>query len=79
MTAITLNGTRQAVSDDLTIFDLVVQAAGRPLGSNGHPLNGSRLGMAVAVDARVIPRSSWNRTPVVEGQHIEIITAVQGG
>jgi sulfur carrier protein len=33
----------------------------------------------VAVDAAVVPRSRWRRTPVAEGQSIEIITAVQGG
>jgi sulfur carrier protein len=79
MSTITLNGTSQAVSEDTTVADLVAQAAGRPIGSDGHALDGSRLGMAVAVDAVVVPRSRWHRTPVVAGQTIEIITAVQGG
>ncbi|GAA1660408.1 thiamine biosynthesis protein ThiS [Citricoccus zhacaiensis] len=79
MTAITLNGTPHAVPEDTTIVDLVAEAISRPLGPDGRPLDGGRLGMAVAVDAIVLPRSRWYRTPVVEGQSIEIITAVQGG
>ncbi|MFC6258943.1 MoaD/ThiS family protein [Kocuria oceani] len=31
------------------------------------------------MDAAVVPRSRWGRTPVAEGQAVEIITAVQGG
>ncbi len=79
MSAITLNGDPHAVPKDATIIDLVAEAVGRPLGPDGHPLDGDRLGIAVAVDASVVPRSRWHRTPVVEGQSIEIITAVQGG
>lgn len=35
-------------------------------------------GVAVAVDGDVVPRSQWDR-PIVSGQHIDILTAVQGG
>lgn len=79
MSAITLNGAPHAVPEDSTIVDLVAEAVGRSLNPDGHPVDGGRLGMAVAVDAVVLPRSRWHRTPVIEGQSIEIITAVQGG
>ncbi|MCU1545377.1 MAG: thiS [Homoserinimonas sp.] len=79
MSTIILNGTAQVVPERTTVVDLVTQAAGRPIGPDGHALDGSRLGMAVAVDAVVVPRGRWHRTPVVSGQNIEIITAVQGG
>ncbi|GAA1131102.1 sulfur carrier protein ThiS [Citricoccus alkalitolerans] len=79
MSGITLNGAPHAVPEGTTIVDLVAEAVGRPLGPDGNMLDGGRLGMAVAVDAAVVPRSRWHRTPVVEGQSIEIITAVQGG
>ncbi|WP_298044899.1 sulfur carrier protein ThiS [uncultured Citricoccus sp.] len=79
MPTITLNGAPRVVSGDTTIIDLVSQTAARPLASDGRPLDGGGLGMAVAVDAAVVPRSRWSRTPVLEGQTIEIITAVQGG
>lgn len=35
-------------------------------------------GVAVAVDSDVVPRSQWD-TDLVEGQTIDILTAVQGG
>jgi sulfur carrier protein len=38
-----------------------------------------RRGMAVAVDAEVVPRSAWSTTQVCDGARVEIVTAVQGG
>jgi len=38
-----------------------------------------RRGMAVAVDAEVVPRSAWSTTQVGDGARVEIVTAVQGG
>jgi len=38
-----------------------------------------RRGMAVAVDAEVVPKSAWSTTQVADGARIEIVTAVQGG
>lgn len=35
-------------------------------------------GVAVAVDGDVVPRSQWDHN-LVEGQTIDILTAVQGG
>lgn len=79
MSAITLNGAPRVVPEDTTVVDLVAETVGRPLGPDGRPVDGGRLGVAVAVDAAVVPRSRWGRTPVAEGQSVEIITAVQGG
>jgi sulfur carrier protein len=79
MTAITLNGRPHRVAAEATVVDLVAETVGRALGPDGAPLDGGRLGVAVAVDAAVVPRSRWRRTPVAEGQSVEIITAVQGG
>lgn len=79
MSAITLNGAPHTVAETTTIIDLVADAVGRPLGTDGHPLDGGRLGVAVAVDSAVVPRSRWHRTTVAAGQDVEIITAVQGG
>jgi sulfur carrier protein len=36
-------------------------------------------GVAVAVNGEVVSRSSWAATLVADGDHVEIITAVQGG
>jgi sulfur carrier protein len=38
-----------------------------------------RRGMAVAVDAEVVPKSAWSTTHVGDGARVEIVTAVQGG
>ncbi len=39
----------------------------------------SRSGVAVAVDAEVVPRAGWAARRLEEGDRIEILTAVQGG
>ena len=36
-------------------------------------------GVAVAVDAEVVPRGEWPTHVVPEGAHVEVVTAVQGG
>ena len=38
-----------------------------------------RRGMAVAVDAEVVPRGAWSTTEIADGARVEIVTAVQGG
>jgi sulfur carrier protein len=36
-------------------------------------------GVAVALNGQVVPRSRWVAQPVDEGDHVEIVGAVQGG
>ena len=36
-------------------------------------------GVAVAVDAEVVPRGAWDRTALAEGAKVEVVHAVQGG
>jgi sulfur carrier protein len=36
-------------------------------------------GVAVAVDAEVVPRSQWATFAVPDGARVEVLTAVQGG
>ena len=36
-------------------------------------------GVAVAVDAEVVPRGRWSDTPLHEGAKVEVVHAVQGG
>jgi sulfur carrier protein len=36
-------------------------------------------GIAVAVDAQVVPRSDWERRPLSDGAHVELLSAIQGG
>jgi sulfur carrier protein len=36
-------------------------------------------GVAVAVDAEVVPRAEWAQTELHEGARVEILRAIQGG
>ena len=36
-------------------------------------------GMAVAVDAEVVPRSAWDEVELADGQRVEVVGAIQGG
>jgi sulfur carrier protein len=40
---------------------------------------GGASGVAIAVDAEVVPRGEWDATELGEGARVEILRAVQGG
>jgi sulfur carrier protein len=42
-------------------------------------LPGAGRGVAVAVDAEVVPRGQWAQTQLHEGARVEILRAIQGG
>ena len=42
-------------------------------------LPGAGRGVAVAVDAEVVPRGQWGSTELHEGARVEILRAIQGG
>jgi sulfur carrier protein len=69
MTEVILNGQRTELGDDAHV-DAAVQAAGAP--DTGR-------GVAVAVDGEVVPRGQWQSTELRDGQHVEVLQAVQGG
>lgn len=64
---IVVNGEPSALAPGLTVQELV-EALGAP-----------ERGVAVAVDAEVVPRSAWGEVVVGDGAHVEVLTAVQGG
>jgi sulfur carrier protein len=64
-----VNGEPLTVPDHSTVASLVTQS--------GAP--GGERGVAVAIDAEVVPRSEWERTPLSDGQRVEILAAIQGG
>jgi sulfur carrier protein len=66
---VTLNGSPAELADGAT-----VQAAVESL-----DLPASGRGVAVAVDAEVVPRTEWNSHELQEGARIEILRAIQGG
>ncbi len=67
---IVLNGSEQEVADSATVADLLTQT---------HPDAATQRGVAVAIDRRVVPRSTWAETVLTDGARVEFVTAVQGG
>jgi len=76
---ITVNGEQRTVGDGATVAALVSQVTGREILADGRAADGRRVGMAVAQNATVIPRSLWSGTALRDGDDVELVTAVQGG
>jgi len=66
---IVLNGSERDIPGGASV-DQAIDAAGA---------SAARTGLAVAVDGEVVPRGEWKRTPLAEGQRVEVLQAVQGG
>lgn len=77
--AIMLNGSARPLLLGETVTDLVGEITGRRIGYDGRATDGKRLGVAVARNAGIVPRSQWAATALTPGDDIEIVTAVQGG
>lgn len=76
---ITLNGAARALSDGASVTTLVSEVTGRVLDHRGQASDGGKLGVAVARNSEVVPRSQWAATALAEGDELELVTAVQGG
>ena len=66
---VVLNGERRELEEGATVRS-VVSAAGAP--EEGR-------GVAVALDGEVVPRGRWDEVALRDGQHVEVVRAVQGG
>ena len=64
-----LNGVEAEVADGAT-----VQAA-----IDALDLPAAARGVAVAVDAEVVPRTQWDTHTLDEGARVEVLRAIQGG
>lgn len=53
--------------------------AGTPLDRLVATLTTAHSGVAAAVNECVVPRGRWAVTTLVEGDRVEVLTAVQGG
>ena len=63
-----VNAVASTVADDTTVAGIV------------HTLAGDDpRGIAVALNGDVVPRSRWADTRPADGDHVEVLTAVQGG
>jgi sulfur carrier protein len=76
---IKLNGADHTVADDASVSTLVTAVTGRVLDHRGQAADGGKLGVAVARNSEVVPRSQWAATNLAEGDELELVTAVQGG
>lgn len=66
---VTVNGEATEVQPGATVRSLL-DALEVPAGGRG---------VAVAVDAEVVPRGDWERTELNDGARVEILRAIQGG
>jgi sulfur carrier protein len=66
---VVLNGHETDLADGAT-----VRAALEALA-----LPGAGRGVAVAVDAEVVPRGEWEATELHDGAKVEVLRAIQGG
>ena len=66
---VVLNGNETQLQDGAT-----VQAA-----LDALDLPGAGRGVAVAVDAEVVPRGEWEATELHDGARVEVLRAIQGG
>ena len=64
---VTVNGTPRRLDAGTTVAQLVVAE------------NGNGRGVAVAVNAEVVPRSAWGHTALAAGDQIELLSPAQGG
>ena len=69
MIVVELNGEEHELQDGASVADAVA-LLGVPLDARG---------VAVAVDAEVVPRGAWAQTALTPGARVEILTAIQGG
>lgn len=77
--SINLNGQPRDIEPETNLLDLIAGVTGRALTEEGRPVDGQRLGVAVAVNAEVVPRGAWASTTLRDGDEVELVTAVQGG
>lgn len=62
-----VNGEAREFTGQATLLDVVAGVTDAP------------QGIAVALNASVVPRGSWKSTTVADGDEVEVLTAVQGG
>jgi sulfur carrier protein len=66
---VTVNGRTAELPEGATVATVVAELE---LPAEGR-------GVAVAIDAEVVPRGAWDRTVLGEGARVEVVHAVQGG
>ena len=66
---VTVNGEPREITLGTTVAELLDEL----------DVPAGRRGVAVAVDAEVVPRTEWDTTEVPDGARVEVLVAIQGG
>jgi sulfur carrier protein len=66
---IVLNGEARELAPGTTVRSLL----------DALEVPGGARGVAVAIDAEVVPRGAWETTELDDGAQVEIVRAIQGG
>lgn len=67
------------LAEGATVLELVAQHTSRALLPDGRPSDGGNLGLAVARNGELVPRSRWAAVLLKEADQLDLVTAVQGG
>lgn len=74
-----VNGAPRVLLSSQTVADLVTAITGRQISAEGAAIDGTRLGIAVALNGDVISRRQWSATILEQYDVVEILSAAQGG
>ena len=66
---VVLNGAERELAEGATV-QVAVEALELPAAGRG---------VAVAVDAEVVPRTQWEKHTLQDGARVEVLRAIQGG
>ncbi len=66
---VSINGEQRELENGLSLSELLSRL---DVSSDGR-------GLAIALNAEVIPRGKWDETALGDGDQIEVLTATQGG
>jgi sulfur carrier protein len=66
---ILLNGEARELAPGTTVRELLATL----------DVPGGERGVAIAVDAEVVPRAEWETTELDDGARVEVLRAIQGG
>ncbi|GAA1413439.1 hypothetical protein AUR04nite_33870 [Glutamicibacter uratoxydans] len=76
---INFNSQPTSVPAGTTLLEIIAGHIGKELTEAGQAVDGSKLGLAAAVNGAVVPRSGWAARELGEGHSVELVTAAQGG
>jgi sulfur carrier protein len=66
---VVVNGEAHELAPGTTVRDLL----------EALDVAGGERGVAIAVDAEVVPRGEWDTTELDDGARVEVLRAIQGG